>query len=168
MASGVAQVKLFERADFEQAIIQAAEHFATRGLRPAVIEKDYYVTEALRAIAATGQTNNHNNRIIFKGGTSLSKGWNLIQRFSTRQERHRPETEGAAGRRRGSSRAHFCRGRKPDYRRIWSQRPLCLHSTLWQSGRSSQPRSPRSRYSHEGPETTGSSNCYLTPPTRTT
>ena len=71
-------MKLFEHADFEQAIIQAAEHFAARGLRPAIIEKDYYVTGALRAMAATGI----NNSIIFKGGTSLSKGWNLIQRFS--------------------------------------------------------------------------------------
>jgi hypothetical protein len=32
-------VRLFEHADFEQAIIQAAEHFATQGLRPAIIEK---------------------------------------------------------------------------------------------------------------------------------
>ena len=46
-------------------------------MRPAIIEKDYYVTEALRIIAsAAGDT------VIFKGGTSLSKGWNLIQRFS--------------------------------------------------------------------------------------
>ena len=37
----------------------------------------YFVTEALRVIAATA-----GDKIIFKGGTSLSKGWNLIQRFS--------------------------------------------------------------------------------------
>ena len=47
-------------------------------MRAAIIEKDYYVTEALRAIALS----NTNDIIIFKGGTSLSKGWNLIQRFS--------------------------------------------------------------------------------------
>ena len=45
-------MRLFEHADFEQAIIQAAEYFAGQGLRPAIIEKDYYVTEALRSIAA--------------------------------------------------------------------------------------------------------------------
>ena len=45
--------------------------------RPALIEKDYYVTEALRIIAETV-----GDKVIFKGGTSLSKGWNLIQRFS--------------------------------------------------------------------------------------
>lgn len=70
-------MRLFEHADFEQAILRAAEHFRERGMRPALIEKDYYVTEALRIIAATGT-----DQIIFKGGTSLSKGWNLIDRFS--------------------------------------------------------------------------------------
>jgi predicted nucleotidyltransferase component of viral defense system len=70
-------MKLFEHPDFEQAILRAAEHFRAQGLRPAIIEKDYYVTEALRIIAATAP-----EKIIFKGGTSLSKGWNLIQRFS--------------------------------------------------------------------------------------
>jgi hypothetical protein len=70
-------MKLFEHRDFEQAVIQASEHFRERGLRPALIEKDYYVTEALRIIAGAG-----GDKIIFKGGTSLSKGWNLIQRFS--------------------------------------------------------------------------------------
>ncbi len=70
-------MRLFEHADFEQAIIRAAEHFRDRGLRPAVIEKDYYVTEALRIIAQVA-----GDKVIFKGGTSLSKGWNLIQRFS--------------------------------------------------------------------------------------
>jgi len=70
-------VRLFQHADFEQAVIRAAEHFRDRGLRPAVIEKDYYVTEALRIIAHAAGA-----KVIFKGGTSLSKGWNLIQRFS--------------------------------------------------------------------------------------
>ena len=70
-------MKLCEHPEFEQAILNAVDHFATRQLRPAIIEKDYYVTEALRAIKhAAGP------RVIFKGGTSLSKGWNLIDRFS--------------------------------------------------------------------------------------
>ena len=70
-------MRLFEHPDFEQAILQAAEYFRERKLRPAIIEKDYYVTEALRLIATTS-----GDKIIFKGGTSLAKGWNLIQRFS--------------------------------------------------------------------------------------
>lgn len=70
-------MKLFQHPDFEQAIIQAAEHFQPLGLREALIEKDYYVTETLRIIELTV-----GEKVIFKGGTSLSKGWNIIQRFS--------------------------------------------------------------------------------------
>ena len=47
-------MKLFEHPDFEQAVIRAAEHFRPRGLREAIIEKDYYVTEALRIIEQAG------------------------------------------------------------------------------------------------------------------
>jgi predicted nucleotidyltransferase component of viral defense system len=70
-------MRLCEHSDFEQAILRAAEHFKPRGLRAAIIEKDYYVTEALRQVA-----NAAGDHIIFKGGTSLSKGWGLIDRFS--------------------------------------------------------------------------------------
>lgn len=70
-------MKLFEHPDFEQAIIRAAEYFRPRGLREAIIEKDYYVTEALRIIGQEA-----GDKVIFKGGTSLSKGWGLIGRFS--------------------------------------------------------------------------------------
>ena len=70
-------MRLFEHSDFDQAVLQAAEYFREDGLRPAIIEKDYYVTEALRTIAVSA-----GEKVIFKGGTSLSKGWNLIQRFS--------------------------------------------------------------------------------------
>lgn len=70
-------MRLCEHADFQQAILRAAEHFRDRRLRPAIIEKDYYVTEALRIIAAVA-----GEQVIFKGGTSLAKGWNLIGRFS--------------------------------------------------------------------------------------
>lgn len=70
-------MKLHEHPDFEQAILQAEEHFREQGIRAALIEKDYYVTEALRVIAEVAV-----EEVIFKGGTSLSKGWNLIHRFS--------------------------------------------------------------------------------------
>lgn len=70
-------MNLFEHPDFEQAIIHAAEHFDSSGIREAMIEKDYYVTETLRIIQKTA-----GDKVIFKGGTSLSKGWGIIQRFS--------------------------------------------------------------------------------------
>ncbi|RYE34344.1 MAG: nucleotidyl transferase AbiEii/AbiGii toxin family protein, partial [Sphingobacteriales bacterium] len=48
------------------------------GLLAYVIEKDWWVTLALFAIFRTQWKNN----IVFKGGTSLSKSWGLIERFS--------------------------------------------------------------------------------------
>ena len=48
-----------------------------RGLPPWIVEKDYYVTRALRALR-----DKIGGQFLFKGGTSLSKGWNLIERFS--------------------------------------------------------------------------------------
>ncbi len=48
------------------------------GLIPAVIEKDLWVMIALRAIFNT-EIKNH---LVFKGGTSLSKAWKIIERFS--------------------------------------------------------------------------------------
>jgi predicted nucleotidyltransferase component of viral defense system len=62
-------MKLLEHPDFDQAILRATEHFQNRGLRAAIIEKDYCVTEALRIIAITAP-----DKVIFKGGTSLAKG----------------------------------------------------------------------------------------------
>ena len=43
-----------------------------------IIEKDLWVTAVLRALFALPYTEN----LSFKGGTSLSKCWNLIERFS--------------------------------------------------------------------------------------
>ena len=70
-------MKLFQHPSFRDAIIAAQEHFAPLGLTEQLIEKDYYVTEALRLVANSWPT-----QVIFKGGTSLSKGWKLIERFS--------------------------------------------------------------------------------------
>ena len=46
------------------------------GRAAAVIEKDYYVTLVLRLLSE--QLSN----VVFKGGTSLSKGYHVINRFS--------------------------------------------------------------------------------------
>lgn len=48
------------------------------GLPATAIEKDWYVTLAL-SLVFSGKFAKH---LVFKGGTSLSKGWNLIERFS--------------------------------------------------------------------------------------
>lgn len=58
---------------FEQVVLKASEHF---GIEAGIVEKDYYVTLLLREIVRR-QPN-----IIFKGGTSLSKCYKIIKRFS--------------------------------------------------------------------------------------
>ena len=65
---------LFQHPDFVDLINQTA----TRTKMPAdFVEKDYWVTYVLYRLVSAGV-----NDFIFKGGTSLSKGWNLIDRFS--------------------------------------------------------------------------------------
>lgn len=49
-----------------------------KGLPAYAIEKDWWVTVTLCAIFAS----RHASHIVFKGGTSLSKAYNLIERFS--------------------------------------------------------------------------------------
>lgn len=58
---------------FDQAVIMASESMM---INPAIIEKDYYVTFLLKELVAQKPD------IIFKGGTSLSKCYKLIKRFS--------------------------------------------------------------------------------------
>ena len=60
--------------DFQQAILAAS---AKLKISTWVIEKDYWITQLLREIRGA-----HYGRFIMKGGTSLSKGYDLIQRFS--------------------------------------------------------------------------------------
>jgi hypothetical protein len=67
-------VRLSEHPDFAAFLTAAA---ADSGLPETFVEKDYWITEILRTIATT-----LGERAIFKGGTSLSKGWNLLDRFS--------------------------------------------------------------------------------------
>jgi len=50
------------------------------GIQPQAIEKDAWVTLVLRIIF-NSQISEH---LVFKGGTSLSKAYKLIQRFSLR------------------------------------------------------------------------------------
>ena len=49
-----------------------------KGLPVEAIEKDWWITMVLKALFSTSFAEN----MVFKGGTSLSKGWNLIERFS--------------------------------------------------------------------------------------
>ena len=62
-------------SEFQNAIEAAA---AYHKLQPAFIEKDYWVTYVLKNIALS----DYHNQIVFKGGTSLSKAYQCIERFS--------------------------------------------------------------------------------------
>ena len=62
-----------DRETFEQVILKVANE---TGIEPSIIEKDYYVTLFLKRIVQL-QPN-----IIIKGGTSLSKCYKVINRFS--------------------------------------------------------------------------------------
>ena len=52
---------------------------AEMGISPAFVEKDWYAVQVLKAVAAY---QDDAFQAIFSGGTSLSKGYGLIQRFS--------------------------------------------------------------------------------------
>lgn len=67
-------MKLCQQPDFATLLIATAQ---AAGLNEQFVEKDYYVTEVLRIVADA-----YGAQVIFKGGTSLSKGWGLIDRFS--------------------------------------------------------------------------------------
>ena len=51
---------------------------AKKHLPQLAVEKDWWVTMVLKALS----NSRHFRLMSFKGGTSLSKGWNLINRFS--------------------------------------------------------------------------------------
>ncbi|HIW51502.1 MAG TPA: nucleotidyl transferase AbiEii/AbiGii toxin family protein [Candidatus Blautia intestinavium] len=58
---------------FKDVVEQTA---AQSGKTPVVVEKDYYVTLILKLLSEQLK------RCVFKGGTSLSKGYHVINRFS--------------------------------------------------------------------------------------
>ena len=63
-------------ASEQREIIQRVQ--AEKRLQLQIIEKDWWVTEILRALFSLPYA----EHISFKGGTNLSKCWNLIERFS--------------------------------------------------------------------------------------
>lgn len=62
----------------EQRKITIDEAETEAGIFAKAIEKDWWVTLVLKALFQS----KYKNYMVFKGGTSLSKGWGLINRFS--------------------------------------------------------------------------------------
>ena len=69
----VAKLSRSDRADLFN------ETAARMGLNPVIIEKDFWVCWMLKQLFTIKELD---GRLVFKGGTSLSKCFNLIQRFS--------------------------------------------------------------------------------------
>ena len=72
-ASGRGLSFVHDASDFSQLLRLAATRV---GISPGLAEKDYWVTHTLWCVQQQGFD------LWFKGGTSLSKGFSLIQRFS--------------------------------------------------------------------------------------
>ena len=60
---------------FSTLVTLTAKHFR---ITPAFVEKDYWITLILHNLSNSP----FSNSIVFKGGTSLSKGYRLVNRFS--------------------------------------------------------------------------------------
>ncbi|MDL2227559.1 nucleotidyl transferase AbiEii/AbiGii toxin family protein [Odoribacter sp. OttesenSCG-928-L07] len=63
------------KQEFNELIQLTATHFK---ILPEFIEKDYWITLILNNLSQS----EHKNSVVFKGGTSLTKGYRLINRFS--------------------------------------------------------------------------------------
>lgn len=69
-------MKLHENdQEFKDAVQAAAQHFKTREV---FVEKDYWVTFVLKNLYKS----TFSNKVVFKGGTSISKGYGIAKRFS--------------------------------------------------------------------------------------
>ena len=81
----MATLRLRENPDDLAALI--ARSSSARGIPQAFVEKDFWVTEVLRSVAEPLDTLIPSGvelapHVVFKGGTSLSRAYHLIQRFS--------------------------------------------------------------------------------------
>jgi predicted nucleotidyltransferase component of viral defense system len=74
----IVKLEFFKRQAEEQALI-FRETAARRGLLPVMVEKDFWVSWTLAALFGHAELRSH---LVFKGGTSLSKVFGVISRFS--------------------------------------------------------------------------------------
>ena len=64
-----------DEVNFKRIVVNASAYLK---IQQAFVEKDYWITLVLSRLAKSKYV----NESVFKGGTSLSKGYNLIERFS--------------------------------------------------------------------------------------
>ena len=73
-------MRLYEHSDFSSFIAATTKSLQAQGMpriSEQIVEKDYYVTEVLRIVSEQ-----YGDKVVFKGGTSLSKAYHAIERFS--------------------------------------------------------------------------------------
>jgi hypothetical protein len=63
-----------DTTEFRRAVVTTARRL---NIPEAIVEKDYWISQVLRAVNAA-----HYGQYVLKGGTSLSKGYRMISRFS--------------------------------------------------------------------------------------
>lgn len=69
---------LWQNLDMSDRIAAAQTTAANKNIEDRAVEKDWWVTAVLKALFSTSCS----NYLLFKGGTSISKGWPIIERFS--------------------------------------------------------------------------------------
>lgn len=75
---GVNEKMNFLELSVEQRKLVTTQASAKKGINANLIEKDWWICQVLKALYALPCA----DHVSFKGGTSLSKCWNLIERFS--------------------------------------------------------------------------------------
>lgn len=65
-------------ASNQERLVMLQQVAASKQILDSAVEKDWWVTLVLKALFSLP----YSDYLFFKGGTSLSKGWNLIKRFS--------------------------------------------------------------------------------------
>ena len=65
-------------ASLQERTVMLQQVAESKGIVDSAVEKDWWVTLTLKALFSLACS----NYLFFKGGTSLSKGWDLIKRFS--------------------------------------------------------------------------------------
>ena len=68
----------FYELDKTEKIILFTETATQKEMMPFAVEKDWWVVRTLEIIFKTSAA----EHLVFKGGTSLSKSWDLIRQFS--------------------------------------------------------------------------------------
>jgi len=81
---------LHQSPEFGEILLATAQQL---GLPEAFVEKDYWVTYVLRALADSP----YREQLVFKGGTALSKAYGLVERFSEDVDLAIAGTEGWTG-----------------------------------------------------------------------